>query len=111
MAQIGKALLVFITVVLLVVSTASAIDFLLIDDAKGVELVDRQACELSRGYYTANELECDGFVIWLIYFVPLWFMVAPVWLFFLVEPGWQKPRRFHGPFAREAMIRGALYRR
>lgn len=111
MARIGKVLLIFLTIVLLVVSTAFAIDVLLINDAEGVELVDRQACELSRGYYTENELECDGFVIWLIYFVPLWFIVAPVWLFYLVEPGWRKPRGFHGRFVREVLARRALYRR
>ena len=100
MARIGTALLVILTIVLLVASIAFAIEVLLVDGTEGVELVDRQACEKSMGYYAENELECDGFVIWLIYFIPLWFILGPVWLFYLVEPGWQRPRGFHGRFAR-----------
>lgn len=111
MARIGTALLIIVTIVLLVASIAFAIEILLVDGAKGIEVVDRQACETVSGYYAENEVECDGFVVWLIYFVPLWMILGPVWLFCFVEPGWQTPRVFHRGIAREVMTRGAFSRR
>ncbi|MCY4089391.1 MAG: hypothetical protein OXF62_01115 [Caldilineaceae bacterium] len=111
MARFGTALLVCLTIVLIVASIAYASEILLVDGAEGIELVDRQACEAVPGYYTENEVECDGFVLWLIYFVPLWMILGPVWLFYFVEPGWQKPRVSHGGIVREIMTRGAYSRR
>ena len=111
MARIGKALLVFLTIVLFLVSTAFAVELLLIDGAESVEFVDRQTCQTSLGYYTENELECDGFVIWLIYFVPLWFILAPVWLLYMVESGWRRPKVFHSLFEREFATKGVSCKR
>ena len=77
----GKFVLTFLTIVLLVASIAFAIETLLIDDVKGIQLANDLACETDLEYYISNETECDGFVYWLVIFVPFWILLTVVWLF------------------------------
>ena len=84
MARMFTIFWALLTVILFAVSGTFAVDILLIDGA-GIEFVDREACKNVSEYYTQNELECDGFVLWLIWFVPMWVVVGPVWLFYLAE--------------------------
>ena len=78
----GKPLLIFLTIILLVASIAYAMEILLIDDAEGIQLADQQACETDMAYHFNNEVECYGFIVWLLIFVPLWILLTVFWLFY-----------------------------
>lgn len=109
MARVFTVFWALLTVVLFVVSGAFAVDILLVDGA-GIEFVDHRACEEVSQYYTQNELECDGFVLWLLWFAPMWVVVGPVWLFYLAEPRWRSPKA-SGRFERGMMAREVRSRR
>ena len=76
----GTLVLALLTAILLVGSVAFAIETLLAENVEGIQLVDKQRCEVDRGYYSDNETECDGFVYWFLFFTVPWVLIIAVWL-------------------------------